>query len=555
MRSLEILRASRGLKSMTVLLPLVYALTACGGGSADVQQDDVSRSATAAAAAGDGSVVSVSGGALRGSVTSTYRAFFGIPYAAPPVGGLRWKPPAAAPAWAGTRDATAPRSFCSQGGFDPSGNPILLGSEDCLFLNVYTPAPASPTTRLPVMIWLHGGAFSAGAGSVFDASVLTKKANAIVVTLNYRLGALGFLAHPAMTAENRDNSGNYGLLDQQAAMRWVQTNISAFGGDPSKVALFGGSAGGASVWANVASPRAAGLFGRAIVQSGPDTTGTLAANETLGSTFASNVGCTGSNANVAACLRSLPVGALIGAQAALPPGPMGVTFKPTTGGAVLPQPAKTAILTNTANRVPILQGTNRDEGRLFAALMFDFRGTPLTAQSYTAVVTQMFGPAAPLVLSQYPAGSTPSLAFGALMTDMGFACPARTINRAAATTYSVYAYEFDDPNAPVDFTPYGLPPGTPAPFPMGSYHGAEVPYIFRSASASTFMTSAQLALSDKMIQYWASFAANGVPQGTPAWSRYVLQTDQVQSLKPNGVAATTQFAADHKCAFWAGFGI
>ncbi|MBI2771929.1 MAG: carboxylesterase family protein [Burkholderiales bacterium] len=558
-------RGSRRVPPAVAALALACGLAACGGAAdedsaAPATSADPARSAPLAmsAAAADPSVISVSGGTIKGSVASTYRAFFGIPYAAPPVGALRWKAPGAAPAWSGTRDATAARSVCPQGAFDASGNPVIRGSEDCLFVNVYTPAPVSPTARLPVMVWLHGGAYVAGAGSDYDATVLAKKANAIIVTLNYRLGALGYLAHPSLTAESRDNSGNYGLLDQQAAMKWVQANIAGFGGDTTKVALFGGSAGGASVWANVASPKAAGLFTRAIVQSGPDTNTPLANGEALGSTFAANIGCTGTGAAVAACLRAMPVAAVIGVQSALPPGPMGVTFQPATGGAVLPQSAKGAVTSGSFNKVAILQGTNHDEGRLFAALGFDLRGNPLTVASYTALVNQMFGPAAAPVLAQYPAASyaSPSLAYAALVTDSSFSCAARTMNRLASARTPVFAYEFNDPNAPVNFAPFGLPPGTPAPFAMGSYHGAETAYIFRSPAASSFMTSAQLALSDQMIGYWSNFAATGLPVlPAVAWPPYASQFDMVQVLKPGGPGSTTQFAADHKCTFWAGFGV
>ena len=538
---------------------LALPLAGCGGGDAlnaeaSVSQVGARETALALTAVADPSVVTVAGGALKGTVASTYRSFLGIAYAAPPVGALRWKVPAAAARWTGTRAATAPGNMCPQPGADSSGNPAIVGAEDCLYLNVYTPQPTS-AQKLPIMVWLHGGGYVAGSGSVYDASVLSAKANAVVVTLNYRLGALGYLAHAALAAENKDAAGNYGLLDQQAALKWVKANGAAFGGDVSRVTIFGGSAGGASVWANIASPSASGLFTRAIVQSGPDTTAPLANAEAYGLGYAATVGCAGTSSAAASCLRALPAAQLVAAQVGSAMGPV-PGFEPATGGTVLPKSAKAAVTAGAFNKVAILQGTNHDEGRLFAAMQFDLVGNPLTAASYSAVVNQMFGPASASVLTRYPAASyaTPSLAYAAVLTDSVFACPARTLNRLVAGRVPLYAYEFNDPDAPVNFQMFGFPPSTPAPFPMLAYHGSETPYIFQGANTSN-LTTAQLALSNQMIKYWAGFAAAGVPQGVPAWAPYVPAFDAVQSLAPQATGIDSHFASDHQCAFWSGLGI
>src|SRR5262245_3394691 len=258
-------------------------------------------------------------GRVRGVERSDVRAFLGIPYAAAPIGNLRWKPPQIHAPWPDVLDATKFGGHCAQGP-NPVGHPPTT-SEDCLFLNVYVPnaddddAQQSKTPHLrAVMVWIHGGSFTVGESDDYDGSMLATLGDVIVVTINYRLGALGFLAHPALTAESPDHaSGNYGIMDQQFALQWVQRNIMAFGGDPNKVTIFGQSAGGLSVLSHLASPRAAGLFHRAIVQSGAYELAlpTLAVGETQGTLFANAVGCPDQSAQ---CLRSQPVEQILAHQ-------------------------------------------------------------------------------------------------------------------------------------------------------------------------------------------------------------------------------------------------
>ena len=495
----------------------------------------------------DDAVIATDKGLIKGTVAASSRSFLGIPFAQPPVGSLRWKAPQTATAWTGTRDATAAGSICPQTVTNSDGTTSVAGAENCLYLNVYTPYPLSPT-KLPVMVWIHGGGFTGGSGSGYDARVLAKKANAVVVTLNYRLGALGFLAHPALTSESRDASGNYGLLDQQAAIKWVKTNIANFGGDITKTMIFGESAGSASVCANVLSPAVAGYFQRAVMESGACTGfgfTPLATAQSNGTTFASNVGCTDPSSAAASCLRAVSVSALLSASSGVSTG---LAFNPTVGGAVLPKMPTTALQTQSYNKVPILQGTNHDEGRLFT-VQYEY-GTPLTTTQYEDMVNQQFGSNGSSVLARYPVAnySSPTIAYATLFTDYGFSCPARTTDKLLAPTVATYAYEFNDPNAPA--APWL--PGTH----LAAYHGSEIQYIFQAQDTSAF-TSAQLALSNQMIKYWATFASTGNPNasGQPAWPSYTAAGDQFLSLVPNATKPITSFAADHQCAFWSTLGI
>ncbi|HKF76842.1 MAG TPA: carboxylesterase/lipase family protein [Candidatus Dormibacteraeota bacterium] len=487
----------------------------------------------------DPNMVRVSDGALKGRVSGGVRTFLGIPYAAPPVGPLRWKAPQPAAPWTGTRDATAPGSRCAQ-----SAAQGVSTTEDCLFLNVWTPVPVR--SRLPVMVWIHGGAFTGGSGSDYDAGLLVQKGRVIVVTINYRLGPLGFLDLPALADEAADHSaGMYWLQDQQAALRWVRSNIAAFGGDARNVTIFGESAGGQSVCYHLASPLSAGLFERAITESGPcaDRTQTPAAAQTTGTRFAQQLGC-GDPATVLACLRALPVTTLINAPVGGP-----AAIEPWTGnvdGVELKASVADAIKSGAFNRVPTIEGTTHDEYRLFVALLYDDRAGPVTAGQYTTTIQTVFAARAEQVLEQYPlsAFASPSLALSTVITDSVFSCPARSADRAlAAAGVPTYAYEFADPTAP---------PLVPDPvMPMGASHASELAYVFqRSASG---LTSTEVALSDRMIGYWTTFAASGTPggAGAPAWPRYSAAGDQFLELTPAGPRPSAGFAQDHHCSFWA----
>ena len=290
-------------------------------------------------------------GLVRGVENGGAREFLGIPYAAPPVGPLRWRPPQPAARWRGIRDAGKPGNVCAQNGSVATGVPVTSTAEDCLYLNVYTPATSSFRPR-PVMVWIHGGGFTGGAGSVYDGGPLAVTGNAVVVTINYRLGPFGFLALPSLDAESPGgSSGDYGLEDQQAALRWVRRNARAFGGDPRNVTIFGQSAGGESVCDNMASPTATGLFAHAITESGclqPLQNQQQA--EHHDASFAAQLGCT-SAATAAACLRGKPVTSLLAAAGGVPDG-----WAPVVGGAALPLQQATAFATGRYTAHPAAPG-------------------------------------------------------------------------------------------------------------------------------------------------------------------------------------------------------
>jgi len=491
---------------------------------------------------GDPTVVATDTGAVRGAISGGIRAFRGIPYAAPPVGDLRWRPPQPHARWTGVRNATQFGSSCPQT-LGPFGVPST--DEDCLFLNVYTPAGATAGSRLPVMFWIHGGSLITGEGTDYDPTALVKH-GVVVVTINYRLGLLGFLAHPALSAESATHdSGDYGLMDQQFALGWVKRNIAHFGGNPAGVTIFGESAGGLSVRSLLVSPAAKGLFQRAIVESGSyaETVPTLAQAEVTGEALAANMGCTD---QTAACLRALPVSTLLANETAL-------TQLPNIS-ALLPEQYATAFGTGAFNRVPVLYGTNHDEWMLFVDLLNSVLGNPVTPANYQAQVAATLqlpsaAAAAPVVaaypLSAYP---TPFNALGAVGTDAIFACNARVDVRSISQYVPTYQYEFDDPSPPMIFL---LPP---VPYSLGAYHASELQYLFPT-SAST-LDAAQRQLAGAMQGYWTNFAKTGDPNGAglPAWPAYTAATDEAQSLVEPAPAPESTFAAEHECAFWSGAG-
>jgi para-nitrobenzyl esterase len=303
---------------------------------------------------GAGPVVTVSGGGVRGLAVPGGYVFRGLPYAAPPAGDLRWRSPRPPAGWRGVRDATRFAPSCPQ-----PPNPALTGptSEDCLYLNVYTPTVrSSDEGGLPVLVWIHGGRFTLGAGRDYDGTKLAA-GGLVVVTINFRLGALGFLAHPALASQPGGPSGNYGLMDQQAALRWVQSNIGQFGGDPRNVTIAGQSSGGTSVLAHLVCRGSRGLFHRAIVQSGSFalTQQSLAAAEADGEAFAARASCPDQTAG---CLRRLPVADLV---SNFP----GAAIPGVVDGMVLEEPVGTALAAGRFARVPILNGINHDEQRDF----------------------------------------------------------------------------------------------------------------------------------------------------------------------------------------------
>jgi para-nitrobenzyl esterase len=517
----------------------------------------VTVAGSSASAGADDTIVMTDEGPVRGIATSTLLEFLGIPYAAAPAGDLRWTPPRPRARWRRPLDATSFGNFCAQ---PDSLSGRASGAEDCLFLNVYAPRARRDDSRRdgdddrpgrhPVMLWIHGGGLTAGASNSYDPTKLAEAGKVIVVTINYRLGILGFLTHPALTAESPDAaSGNYGLMDQQFALRWVRRNIADFGGDPDNVTIFGESAGGLSVHSNLASPSATGLFQKAIVESGAYslTQPTLAVAEALGTAFASLAGC---GSQTAACLRALPVTTILALQSTVLANPV----VPTVDGKVLTQSVGAAFASGQFNRVPVIEGSNHDEYREFVGATELLTGMPLTAAGYIPAIEATLGvsPAVATLLSAvypltaYPPPTTaPSIALGALGTDAIFACNARVVSMLLAPYVPIYQYEFNDPNAP-------LPVGISVSFPSGSYHTSELQYLFDPTTLGFPGLSAdQEQLSEAMIRYWSRFAHTGNPNSSeaPAWPRY-RASDRFLSLEAPTPTTKGGFAVDHKCAVW-----
>jgi para-nitrobenzyl esterase len=482
-------------------------------------------------------------GVVFGVETSTALAFKGIPYAAPPVGAMRWTAPQPATAWNTPRQATAFGPHCAQAA---SSFGVASSSEDCLYLNVYTPKSAGP---FPVMVWIHGGALLTGESDDYDTDALVAQGVA-VVTINYRLGPLGFLSHPALTAEGGGASGNYGLMDQQAALQWVKTNIAAFGGDPNNVTIFGESAGGLSTHSQIVSPLAAGLFQKAIVESGSYSLSppTLAVAEGWGQNFATAAGCT---AQTTACLRALPVATILANAAALQV--QGSTL-PTVDGKVLTKTFVDAFTSGNFNKVPMIEGTNQHEYSLLSAVTIDIAlGHPIGASDYPTQIDALFGPAlGAAVQATYPlnAAQTPAQTFDDVLTDSVFSCNARKAAKLiAAQGVTLYAYEFADANAPMVFV---VPP---RPEGYGAYHASELQYVFPGNQTIYFgapFTAAQTDLSARMVGFWTSFAKTANPNASGAlWPAYSAANDTYLTLAPGAIATTTQISTEHNCStFW-----
>jgi para-nitrobenzyl esterase len=513
-----------------LLVAVAAALTTGSFGAAPAVADEGPRE-----------VVRTESGPVRGVATENYRSFRGIPFAAPPVGELRWRAPRQPRPWTGVRDATTPAPACAQG----SGGGQVNTSEDCLYLNVTTPNSATPGRSKPVMVWLHGGGNSYGTASATDPHRLAVGGDVVVVTTNYRLGVFGNLNHPAL-----DGSGAYGLEDQQAALRWVRRNITAFGGDPRNVTLFGQSGGAFDVCAQLTSPDAAGLFHRAILQSSTCSTAwerhLISAGQPAGGPWhsrgqahrkglalAAERGCP--EPDIAArCLRALEPDEL------QPPESGAVLTAVAYGNRVLPARPDRAVAAGRFHAMPIMSGRTRDEGRF--GVLFPPEIAEMDEATYRRLLVEAFGDRAPLVAAKYPADSyeVPALAFAAVSTDRVYSCPHLAFSRRVP----VYAYEFADRQAPPPF-------GMTWPIPTGAYHTAELLYLFDDPAGPAPLSPEQQLLAEQMIDYWARFAHTGNPNGPqlPTWPR--AHDAVVQSLAPgtDGIQAVT-LTDEHPCGFW-----
>ncbi|WP_018657676.1 carboxylesterase/lipase family protein [Actinomadura flavalba] len=545
-------RRSPRTAAVTAISAACLPLAAFGAGAVAVP-------AAAAAPASGQAVVRTDRGPVRGLLTADRRDFLGIPYAAPPVGALRWASPVQHARWSAPRDATRPGPICAQLELPPS---VAGEAEDCLFLNVTTPRrPAA--RKLPVIVFLHGGGFSAGAGTETRATELASRGQAVVVTINYRLGVFGFLAHPALDGgAARMRSGNFGLEDQQHALRWVRRNAAAFGGDAGNVTLSGQWSGGKGVCVQMTSPSAAGLFQRAITMSNPcllhrvpEADGSYdptplgmprprAEAEAQGRELAAELGCTDAR-KVAACLRAKPTKLLLDTAEPL-------TYNPVHGGGgVLPGDPIKAFREGRVHRVPLLMGVNRDAYRTSEAFLEVWGFGKLTPEKYVERVHNFVGPErAAEVLRRYPLDKyeAPSVAWSALTTDALLVRPMLDTTRALARVLPVYGYEFADRTAPW-YSNVDEPS-----FSTGAYQDAELQYLFATEFfEGRVLNPAQLKLSRSMIGYFTRFAARGNPNapGLPAWPAANRHPDRAQVLATgHGGIRSADIGRAHQYDFW-----
>jgi para-nitrobenzyl esterase len=476
------------------------------------------------------SEVTVTGGRVSGVATNNVAAFKGIPFAAPPVGDLRWKPPQPVVRWTGVKAATTFAPGCIQ---DPTlaklfGAPDAI-SEDCLYLNVWTPAK-SESERLPVMVWIYGGAFTSGMTSIpaYDGTALAEK-GVVLVSVSYRLGVFGFLAHPELSKESGKGSGNYGLQDQIAGLRWVKENIAKFGGDPDRVTIFGESAGGIAVSMLAASPAARRLFHRAISESGGSfgpartadeggaTVPPLKVAETTGQAFLKRLGVTDITH-----ARDLPSAKIQGALG----GGLQSGFWPVFDGDVLPRGQYELYQAKRFNDTPILVGTNSDEGITFIA------GQTQPA-AFEAMIRAAYGATADAILAAYPHATVAESTQSArnIFRDATFAWHtwAWALLQSRHGRGKAYVYYFDHR------TPLS---------PNGAGHAAEIPYVFRTLGKFTGPAALvgaarpeDHAMSDLMSSYWVNFAKTGDPNGPglPPWPAFTpsAQTMMYFDAKPS----------------------
>lgn len=484
----------------------------------------------AAASPGGNGFVRTQDGAVRGFVTETHREFAGIPYAAPPVGDLRWRAPQPVEPWTGIREATASGPRCVQ-----RGNPDE--SEDCLHLNVWTPRDANPGSGLPVAVYIHGGAYRSGSGSSYEPVSMVNRGDMVVVTINYRLGAMGFLTTPELDSSSGELSGNYGLLDQIQALEWVQDNIAGFGGDPDRVMVAGQSAGGESVCTLLASPQAAGLFTTAVVQSGLSCgQGDRAITQDNHADFVAALGCEHPSTNeVVDCLYEASPDEVLDAQ-----GQAGSVWYPTDDHPAMPIQAEEAFESGNFNQVPVMIGATSEEGAFFVGRKFDRQGG-ITAEGFADAVATTFGDElAEDILPLYPLEDdwlSPGLAESQMKTDVAFSCPmmehAANINQVVPA----YLYEFRDETASGhDYL------GAPR-------HGAEVRYLWESVSD---LDESQQPLANAMIDYWSEFARSGspTPDGLPAPARYSAATADALAFTASGPEIVDDMNSVHQCDFW-----
>jgi len=524
-----------------------------------------------------GPIVNTVDGPVRGSTKNGVNVFLGIPYAAPPVGELRWQPPQPVKRWRDTLNATRYASNCPQvtslGAF---AAPTSV-NEDCLYLNVFTTRSSHHRQKKPVIVWIHGGGNIDGESNDYDGSKLASGGpngiETVVVTFNYRLGVFGTFSHPAINTEGH-LCGNYATLDQQAALRWVQRNIKDFGGEPNKVAVGGQSQGAIYVGVNMLSPLSKGLFSRAIMESSPagiGTFGTAATALSIGTSFAIAAGCPGSGAEAAVCLRNLSAARILQLQGT--PNASGpYTGSPFVDGDIIPLEPEGAWTTGRFNKMPILGGGTKDERAFITGIAEYFSGppqAPMTADQYAQAIaagkhcdgcpagTMPAGVGTRYPISNY--NGDPMIAYERISTDPD-RCAELHVLQKLAPQVSTYAYDFTYQNAPYYF------PKMPGHKPMAA-HTIDMQFLFKNFHGSQLgvnldqatgqpreLNATETKLSDQMVAAWTNFANTGNPNGlgNSPWPKFAAD-DSGQYLVediPLSTKSVSQFRAEYKCDFW-----
>jgi para-nitrobenzyl esterase len=478
-------------------------------------------------------IVTIQTGKIKGAPADGLIAFKGIPFAAPPIGNLRWRPPQPVAPWKGVRSAADYAHDCMQLPFPSDAAPLgTPPAEDCLYLNVWTPAPRA-ATPMPVLVWIYGGGFVNGGSSpaVYDGSQFARD-GVVFVSFNYRLGRFGFFAHPALTKEDPDGLlGNYAYMDQLAALRWVQNNIGAFGGNPKNVTVFGESAGGGSVHMLLTSPRATGLFQKAIIESGGGRRGFGGGSphlhepangkpsaEDTGLAFAESKGITGDNAAALEKLRALPAESIVDGLNMASMMQASKTYSgPMIDGKIVTEENSDAYMAGTQQRVPVIVGVNSSE---FGFMRGSSKDDPFA----------QFGPKAAEARAAYDPDHTGDTTWtgGAIMSDKGMVEPARFVARELSRAgQPVFEYRFSY-----------VATSMRKDWPAGAVHASEIPYVFDTVKAryAAALTPDDEKTAQTMHAYWVQFAKTGRPDpsGLPVWPQYSGETDMLMNFTASG---------------------
>jgi para-nitrobenzyl esterase len=535
-----------GLSFLTTNVPWAFT-QAQPAGAAATTGSAVAPMGFGTAAQPTAPVVGVDSGQLQGVVNDGVVSYKGIPFAAAPVGDLRWRPPQPPARWTGVRQATEFGSDCMQARFGPpptpGAPPAPAPSEDCLFLNVWRPASAAPEAKLPVMVWIYGGGFVGGSSAMPSTSgTQFAKQGVVLVAANYRVGRFGFFAFPALSREHTEEpKGNYAYMDQIAALKWVQKNVAAFGGDPNNVIIFGFSAGGVSVHSLLTMPMARGLFHKAIVESGGSRDSVLTARpmskdgvdsnypvsaETIGINFAHSMGIAGTDHTALAKLRALSAEQILrGAPAQAGASVPSYETTPILDGKLVTETAETAYKAHRQPRIPLMLGSNRA----------DTAGNRINATTKEQLFARFGQWSAQAKAAYDPDGSTDlATLISRANDDFGQAEPARFAAAAFATNGSpVYLYRFSYVQTAMREM-----------FRAGTPHGGEIAFVFGTLGTAAFgppppPTPQDQAVSRMAQSYWVNFAKTGDPNGAslPVWPRYDPSKDLIFEFHPDGSAS------------------